>query len=334
MAWLYGPIAAGAPVVEMARRVMRWLPFAVGALTMVVAATNGGASPGAASDAVLAGRPGRRRRPPRPRPRKDRAPRGSGPSRTGRSAGRAAGVRARRNGTSAGQDQRGGRQQVVGRSPGRRPARRGPRVDSPDRSSSARCVDDSRTDPSPLPADARRRPRRRPASRRRSPASRAGPPGAPRSPSSGATRSPRPSTSAGPPARKNGTSEPMPAATRPTARPASSVGAPRLERAVERGGRVATSRRPGRRRPGCASRAGRRAPAPGRGRRPSRRRPPPGPPRAPAGRGCRPAGPASRPVDVERVAAPAGAAPGSAGRRGRAARTPSGGRGSRRRGGR
>ena len=198
-------------------------------------------------------------------------------------------------------DERGRRQQVVGRRPARRPARRGRPRSAPSRAPRRGASDDIRTEPSPWrpdrveggedvgrrDGDGRRDEQRRP--------------GAPCRPLSGATRSPRPSTSAGPPARKNGTSEPDGAATAVTV-VVVELGAPRLERAVERRRGVRRPAGRDRRRPGSACRGGRRAPAPARAARPSRTdRGPDGGERL-AGRGCPPAVRRRAPLDVERVA--------------------------------
>ena len=61
MPWLYGPIAAGAPAVETARRVMT-LPPSWRWPTMVVALTNGSDGAGRHERAVADGRLGRPRR--------------------------------------------------------------------------------------------------------------------------------------------------------------------------------------------------------------------------------------------------------------------------------
>ena len=208
--WLYGPMAAGAPAVETARRVMVrsscWLwP------TMAVATTNGSAEPGAIEAAVgqrrpddLGGRGGLRlRRIERPEGR-------PGARQADRAAEEPAQGPLERH--ERGDDQRGGRQQVVGRrehaGPGDEVVGRQPRAQllgevrrrHPDR---AVAVGPDRVEGG---EDVR-------ASRRRSSGVTSRTPGAPWRPWSGATRSPRPSTRAGPPARKNGTSEPRWAAT-------------------------------------------------------------------------------------------------------------------------
>ena len=180
------------------------------------------ALPGAVELAVAQGRPDGLGRLARPRAPKHRAPTASGRSPTGRSAGRSSRLSARLNGDERRDDERGRRQQVVGRGEDARPGDeiRGGQARPqllgevgrrhPDGAVAVRC-------------GSRRTPRRRPASRRRRPASRAATPGAPWSPWSGATCSPRPSTRAGPPARKNGTSEPRLAATAWRARSSSSA---------------------------------------------------------------------------------------------------------------
>ena len=140
----------------------------------------------------------------RPPPAKDRAPTGSGRSRTARPAGRAAGSGPGGTATRPGHDERGGRQQVVGRGQDAGPGRRGPRRPSPLRSSSARWAD---VMPDGAVAGDRRRGAPSNAAKtsacgRPRPASRAGRRGRRAGRGAAATRSPRPSTRAGPPAQE------------------------------------------------------------------------------------------------------------------------------------
>ena len=182
--------------------------------------------------------------PSRRRRAKDRAPRASGRSPTARSAGRASRVSARRSGNEARHDRRGRRQQVVGRGEDARPARGTPERVSPEPNSLAKCSEVRRATPgSPIaPPDQAANTAAVWAGTAgvtsRTPGGRLARRGAAVTPWSGVTRSPRPSTSAAPLPRKNGTSLPRPAAS---ARRCCRVelGAPRLERAVERRGGVA-----------------------------------------------------------------------------------------------
>ena len=139
-------MAAGAPAVETARRVMRSLPGWLWP-TMVVAQRTARTTR-APRARPRRWRPGRPPRPRRPRPPKDRAPTASGPepdSPIGRPSTR---LSARLNGTSSGTTSAvaGRRSLAEARTPAR--ATRSA-AESPARSSSARCVDDSRTAPSP-----------------------------------------------------------------------------------------------------------------------------------------------------------------------------------------
>ena len=150
IAWLYGPIAAGAPAVETARRVM-----VASVLMLIVMLDDRRGDDGRVAAA-------RRRDRPRgegladdlggrtaPRSPKHRAPRASGPNLTRPSGRRRSRLSARRNGTSAGTTSAvAGRRSFADRERAR--ARDEIRdAEIFDRSSSARCVDDSRTDGSP-----------------------------------------------------------------------------------------------------------------------------------------------------------------------------------------
>ena len=237
-------------------------------------------------------------------------------------------VSARRTRDEPGRDEVGRRQQVVGRREHARPAPRGPCADRPlpellgemrrrhpDRAVAARrgVASNTANTSGVRTATARRHEQdARVAVRRRA---------------SGVTRSPRPSTSAGP----TGEEERHVRADRrrrPGARRSASSSAPHASSAPSR----------------AAAAVRRSATEPGRDRDPlleprgeRRRRRPPGPARPPAraaaiARSTRlsAVGPASSPLTWSVSAPPrAGRARGSAGRRGRAARTPNGGRGTR-----
>ena len=206
IAWLYGPIAAGAPPVEIACRVIdrsspRW------SVRIVVSPRRTAARrPGMRASASAAAARTRRRRGLRRRRAKDRAPRASGRSPTARSAGPGAGSAP--DGAARGRA-RPPRRPAADRSPrrGRRPARGTRGRVSPEPNSLAKCSDVRRATPGSR--HRARRPRRRtprrcgpapPASRAGRPAARLARRGAV-TPWSGVTRSPRPSTRAGAAAR-------------------------------------------------------------------------------------------------------------------------------------
>ena len=292
MAWLYGPTAAGAPVVWIASRVMG-RSSAAGASGLQADERGGDGRRGHERRTV----PGGRRVTRRPRRAddrrgglrrigraKDRPPTGSGRTRTARSGRWSSRVRARRNGTSSGSTSAtAGRRSLAAAMTPARAARSA--ADRPD-TELGREVDRRRPDgPVARAADrgegrehVRRGDGHGRASRAGSRARRAGR-------SSGVTRSPRPSTRAGR-ARREERHVGAEAGGDRQAGVVVELGAPQFERGRRASRRRRTTRHRGRPRPGSASRVGPRPPARDPGRRTSHRRRPGASRRSRAGPGC------------------------------------------------